>query len=593
MSKKSEKHLQYYQREMAFLRDMGQIFAQKHPKVAKRLGLSASHASDPQVERLMEGFAFLTSYIQQDIDSQLPRLSSAILSTIYPALTEPMPSMGVVQCQMNYKQKMSQPASVNKGSVFFCHSLNDRMVRCRAMDDSLLHPLEIEEIDVVSIRNHPNLLPYYKHHTALHIKYRCVSDAPVSVLDGPVRFYISSVRSQALPLYSYIMRAQNGVSFAKNDDEFVYHPNCKVQPVGLDNAPDHGVHSGYALLRQYFAMPERFLFFDLNIPVEMRAQKGSILLPLTTEGSLSAFNINRQTFRLNCVPIENVFEKTSDPITLDHKKVEYKVVADRRHEDSTEVYAVRDVYVARSVEEKERLVAPYFSYHYQNFLDGANIFWYARRVPAQQYLGSEVYLSFVDRNAESANPKQETVYVRTLCTNRYYASDIAEGTPFFTEAPLPVTQVVSLLEMTEPMYAFEQDDQWKLVSMLATSYLSLMDKDDGAERLRNLLELLAMRNAQEAQSEIMGIKHMTVESCVKRSAARSEWAGLRHGHKVTIMIDEHYAQADSLYLLLTLLNLFLSTQTHIHTFVELSVQSNAREGVWHKWPLKNGSAATM
>jgi len=55
------KLLEYYNRELAYLREMGAEFAERYPKVAGRLGMRGIEVADPYTERLMEGFAFLTS----------------------------------------------------------------------------------------------------------------------------------------------------------------------------------------------------------------------------------------------------------------------------------------------------------------------------------------------------------------------------------------------------------------------------------------------------------------------------------------------------------------------------------------------------
>ena len=58
------KLLEYYNRELAYLREMGAEFAERYPKVAGRLGMRGIEVADPYVERMMEGFAFLTSRVQ-------------------------------------------------------------------------------------------------------------------------------------------------------------------------------------------------------------------------------------------------------------------------------------------------------------------------------------------------------------------------------------------------------------------------------------------------------------------------------------------------------------------------------------------------
>ena len=53
------KFLDYYNRELAYLRELGGEFAQSFPKVAGNLGMHGNNVSDPYVERLLEGFALL------------------------------------------------------------------------------------------------------------------------------------------------------------------------------------------------------------------------------------------------------------------------------------------------------------------------------------------------------------------------------------------------------------------------------------------------------------------------------------------------------------------------------------------------------
>lgn len=51
--------LEYYNRELTFLRAMSQEFADTHPAIAARLGMKGIEVADPYVERLIETFCFL------------------------------------------------------------------------------------------------------------------------------------------------------------------------------------------------------------------------------------------------------------------------------------------------------------------------------------------------------------------------------------------------------------------------------------------------------------------------------------------------------------------------------------------------------
>lgn len=79
--------------ELNYLREAGQSFAIKHPKLAERLEFSREGSADPHVERLIESFAFLTSRVQRRLDSEFPEFTSALLSLLYPNLVNPIPPM--------------------------------------------------------------------------------------------------------------------------------------------------------------------------------------------------------------------------------------------------------------------------------------------------------------------------------------------------------------------------------------------------------------------------------------------------------------------------------------------------------------------
>ena len=76
--------LYYYERELAYLRRLGAEFAEKYPKIAARLQLEPGKCEDPHVERLLEGFAFLTARVHLKIDDDFPEISEALLNVLYP-----------------------------------------------------------------------------------------------------------------------------------------------------------------------------------------------------------------------------------------------------------------------------------------------------------------------------------------------------------------------------------------------------------------------------------------------------------------------------------------------------------------------------
>ena len=91
----------YYERELLFIRQLGREFAQQYPAAAGRLLLGADRSNDPHVERLIESFALLSGRIHHKLDDEFPELTDALLGVLYPHYLAPIPSMGIVQFDLD------------------------------------------------------------------------------------------------------------------------------------------------------------------------------------------------------------------------------------------------------------------------------------------------------------------------------------------------------------------------------------------------------------------------------------------------------------------------------------------------------------
>src|SRR3954469_10944574 len=91
----------YYERELLFIRQLAQEFARQYPATAGRLLLESGVSADPHTERLIESFALLTARVQHKLDDEFPELTDALLSVLYPHYLAPIPSMAVVQFDLD------------------------------------------------------------------------------------------------------------------------------------------------------------------------------------------------------------------------------------------------------------------------------------------------------------------------------------------------------------------------------------------------------------------------------------------------------------------------------------------------------------
>jgi len=145
------KLLEYYNRELAYLREMGAEFAERYPKVAGRLGMRGIEVADPYTERLMEGFAFLTSRVQMKMDAEFPRFSQRLLEMIAPNYLAPTPSMAIAEIEPDSSRgDLSKGFIVPRGTMMDSLALKKTGVTCSyttAHEVNLL-PLKIDKVEL-------------------------------------------------------------------------------------------------------------------------------------------------------------------------------------------------------------------------------------------------------------------------------------------------------------------------------------------------------------------------------------------------------------------------------------------------------------
>src|SRR5512141_2937191 len=89
----------YYQDELRYLYQAGREFARSHPEIARYLHIDSESKADrdPYVERLFEGFAFLTGRIRERLDDELPEVTESLCNLLWPHFLKPIPSLSILE----------------------------------------------------------------------------------------------------------------------------------------------------------------------------------------------------------------------------------------------------------------------------------------------------------------------------------------------------------------------------------------------------------------------------------------------------------------------------------------------------------------
>jgi type VI secretion system protein ImpG len=585
--------LEYYSRELTYLRKSGGEFAKRYPKIASRLELGLGPSADPHVERLIESFAFLTARIQRDIENEFPQITSALLNVVYPQFLNPIPSMAIAQFVVDPTQgKITTGYVVNRHTPLFTETMEALSCRFRTCYPVVLWPLEIayagfESTDQFSfLDNSPRVA------TVLRLKIEA-KQASLKELDlKRLRFHLSGDLNAAFRLYELIFGNTLSVALLPDgSNRPIFLPENSIKPVGFGADeevipyPPHA-HAAYGLLQEYFTFPEKFLFFDMENLDRHAADKSFDILFMFDAMPRQRLTVDKETFRLGCTPIINLFRKTTEPIRLDQRSTEYPLVPDQRRERTTEIHSIQTVSLSPNSDDKTRVVEPFFSFHHHSEMEEQHAFWYATRIPAarKDMSGTEMSIRLVDLDFNPAEPPAQTLFAHTLCSNRRLAEQVPAGALLQIEEAAPAAQIVCL---TKPGQQLDPPlggaTLWRLISHLSLNYLSLSEGGDSLRALREILRLYSYLNDASVLQQISGIRDLTCQKVVRRVAADA-WKGFCRGFEVSLLFDEELYVGSSAFLFGSVLNRFFALYSSVNSFTQLVIRSKQRDGVWKKWP---------
>ncbi len=621
------KLLEYYNRELAHVRDMGGEFAAEFPKIAGRLGLSGFECADPYVERLLEGFAYLAARVQLKIDAEFPAFTQHLLEIVYPHYLAPTPSMAVVQLEPDLAEgALAEGFPLPRGTVLRGGTGKGGETPCeyRTAHEIRLWPLELTQAEYFThtgpvAKSDLSILKQSKAGLRLRLRMTAGLGFPQLAPGRADRFrlvlFLQGAEQIPFDLYAQILGSTTGVlvqPVVRPVPWIEVLPASAVRPLGFDDeeallpfAPTS--FQGYRNLHEYFAFPERLLFVaidGLGATLQRIAEPEVDLILLfrqrtqSLEGRVTADN-----FALHCTPAINLFPKRFDRIHLNEGGPEYHVVPDRTRPMDFEVYRVDSVtgYGASSMEAQE--FRPFYTATDLTAGNREPAYYSVHRVPRRlssrqqrqgprtSYVGSEVYVNLVDAASAPWSHRLRQLAVTGLCTNRDLPLQMPVGTgssDFTLESGAPVRSVRLRAGPTRPQPSHAHGDTaWRLISHLSLNYLSIADSDGGkgAAALRELLALYADLANPSVRKQVEGIRSVASRPIVRRLPGIRPVTYAR-GLEIGVDCDEAAFEGTGTFLLGAVLERFFARYCSINSFTETALRSD--RGELMRWPATIG-----
>ncbi len=611
--------LEYYNRELQFMRETGAEFARAYPRVAARLGLDELECADPYVERLLEGFAFLAARVQLKLDARHPQFTQQLMELVYPGFLAPIPAAAVAEIMPDLEEgSLKEGVLVARGSSLKTPLGKGERTACefRTAQDVTLWPLTVSDARYLSGTGSVSgqgLSVDSRTRAAIRLRLSTAGGIPAGTLPlDALTFYIKATPGVASRIYEQIHANCIGVrvrSLPAQQPESVL-PASSVVDVGFDDRsamlplPRAGF-GGFRLLQEYFILPERFLFFGLTgLSGALRGcNSGEVEITLLLDRIQPVLEnaLDAGQFRLNCTPIINLFPKTCGRVELHGRDVEYHVLPDRNRPQDFEVYGIEKVTGISREGGGNFPIAPFYSAAHRSAANEDRAYYTIQRRPRlasmrqartgerTSYLGSECFISVADSAHRFERGEAPQADVEALCTNRdlpIHASFGKGRTDFLLETGAPVASIRCITGPTAPRAAPTWgESSWRLVSHLSLNYLSI--ESQGVALLRDFLALYADPNDSVAARQIEGVKSISFAPVVRRMPVPGP---ISHGRGlgITLELDDAAFEGTGLLPLAAALDRFFARYVSLNSFTQLRLVSSTR-GEIKQWPVRIGS----
>lgn len=580
----------YYQDELTYLRELGREFASAYPGIAPML---AERGGDPDVERMLEGVAFLTGKIRQKIDDELPEVIHSVAALLFPHYVRQIPSTSIVEFAP-LPNVVRERLVVNRGAEVGSVPVDGISCRFRTTQDVELLPIAVEDVRVDTGQALAQ---------TLRIELRLTGGANFAALNlRALQFYIAGERRLQDDVRLWLGEHVEGIALASVDasgkDNVLHVPKRRAlelsgfaEEEALVPYPET-VYPGFRLLQEYFTLPQKFAFFRVSgfeqLPAEKIGERFAILVHFK-DSMPPGTRVAKENFKLFCSPVVNLFSHPTDPIKPDITKHEYLTRPSGGDPNGYEIYSVDNVVgIARKTSQRVR-IPPFLSFEHEIDPDAADnaVFYQHHLRPSAVGDGVDVYLSFGSPSDVQKLPDFDVISIDSTCTNRRLPSQLKVGDLRVSTATSPAVATFSnIVPVTSPLPPpIGRELQWRVLAHMAMTYRSIAELEvlRATVDIYNFQALIDRQAARANQLRVAAIKAIEV----KPTDRLFRGAPIR-GIAAKIELEEGgFSGEGDMYLFASVLNEMLSSYVALNSFTQLTVVGqNTR--VEYKWEPKNG-----
>ena len=585
----------YYIQELNSLRVEGAEFAKKNPGLSSYL---AKEGQDPDVERMLEGFAFLTGRLRQKFDEELPEVSHNLVQLLWPNYIRPIPSYTIIQFDPIKNDLKNQTIS-KEMNILSKPSSEGVVCKFRTCYETEVTPLDLKSVEYLT----------YGQKSLLELDLKMnVAGSLVDLSFSTLRLFLGGSKFMAKELYLFLDRYVEKVEVIikdanKNELDTLTLPKKSISPVGFNTSETivpqpRNAFDGYVMLQEFFSYPDKHLFIDIlnleqieNLRGDVLSQSKELSLKFYFSKRLNSAQLpTKEDFYLYCTPAINLFESDAVPIRKTEMEDEYLLTASELKKEQSEVFSVDNV---RGWIPSKNAYQDYFPFESFGHIDEEGEY-YSERVKLNDSVHkTDTYLRFASSGGtfDDLEHTSATVSVKMTCTNRDIPASLQLAEVSVCD-PLSSSDL-KFKNITIPSISYPPpiggDFLWKVISNMSLNYLSL----DNIKTLKMILQTYDFFGANDLKQKektdiiLSGLKSISN----KRTQMIYEGLPIR-GIETELFLDPAmFTGTGEAYHLCCILNEFFALYCNVNSFHRLVVHMENAETF--SWEPKMGNQALV
>lgn len=583
---------QYYQDELIALRELGKEFAERNPALAPFL---ETPGRDPDVERILEGFAFLAGRLRQKLDDELPEIIQSLFNLLWPNYLRQVPAGTIVQYQPS--GNISGAVLIPRGTMVNSKEVEGIHCQFRTVFDTEILPLRLTSQSFLEKNGEASLT----------LKFASMGVPLENIPLSKLRFFIKGEPAIAYTIYYAMVAKTTEVRLALR--------NAGKKPVVASAMPARGsiravgfleneglypypanTFPGYRLLQEYFCFPEKFLFVEVSSLNACLNKQTLSEFPGEDEFELhfvmpelpeffESFRVDN--WQLYCTPVVNLFPMDAAPLTLDHKQTAYRIVPEPRLPYHYATYSIDSIGTWGHDDRKHSNYVEFESFEHESLGRDSRAY-YRRQINLSHKDGApETYISFMQAPGGADLPQAETISMELTCTNRDLPRELGVGDIHIHADNTPDT--VSFQNITPVIPPFnpplEGDILWRLLSNMSLNYIALTDIA-ALKAIISAYDFRARYDRPRARILEKILQGMVSISC--RQTDRLHKGLPVRGMRTRLMLDQRsFSCEGDMFLFGSVLNEFFALYATVNSFHQLIVVE-AKSGEEYIWPARLG-----